>query len=167
MRLERLRRNELRRKYLAAIFFILFIAIGTIIFDLIKPFLNPEFGIHPTELLIAFGVAEIFFTGSVLVILRSCQIDLHFDRGSVKSSWDFFKRLHNLRGLKINCWNRTAMSAWLINRVSWITPLVYLSIRGWNKFPWIVHLLILFEILSTVGAGYSAVEIVRTEKDGE
>jgi len=154
-----------KRRFL--LYFLVFLVLGYLAFRNVKPYLNARYGIHPSEIALVFTIFECFFTGSVLIILKSSLYHENFNLRSAKGWWALLKRAHNLKGLRINIWNRLAVVAWIANRVSWILPLAYLIARGWGRLPWFVHVLIAAEMLSTIVAGYAAIETVRPDqKDG-
>lgn len=152
------------RKTRFSFFFALFLITAWVIFGLIKPYLTYKYGISPEEILLTFGISEIFFTGSILIILRSSLSHETFDLRTLAGLWKLIKRAHNLKGIKIQLWNKPAAAAWLVNRFSWILPITYLMVRGWDVFPWLIQLLLAAEIILTIGAGYSAIEAVRPEE---
>ncbi len=119
------------------------------------PYFNEKYSIDPYLVALMFGIAEIFFNLGIVIML--------WFSGARHIRWRTICKF-KIRKFKIDLRNRGALFGLWMNRISWIIPLSYVLIRGWNKFPWWVEALILLEIVITLAIGVGVLELVKHRK---
>lgn len=130
----------------------LLVILSTVISDILKPFLQENYGISWFELVTVFLCAELLFVLGIMIILWSYKKKATLNNVGLFELEDY--RISFSR-------NRGAFVGLVVNRVSWILPCVYFLYVGWSKFPWFVNLGLCLEILLTVWLGLIVVDLSK------
>jgi hypothetical protein len=147
----------MRRKIIIGILIVLALVFSFWLMKQVKPYFVEKYDIDPYLVGLMFLIAEVFFNlGIVIMLWFSGVKDIRW-----KTLWQF-----KLRKFKVNLRNPGALFGLWMNRLSWILPCLYLFVKGWNKFPWWVEVLIGVEIAITLAVGFGVLELTSpTEKD--
>jgi hypothetical protein len=120
----------------------LLLLVGWVLAEHIKPFITATYGMDAGVIFWLFVSAEALFNLSLLGVAWFSGLDVAL------------VRKEGIRHLRLDIHNRRAVFCWVLNRISWVVPFLYVLYAGWYHIPWAIKAATAVEILVTLLIGH-------------
>lgn len=140
-------------KFAFAIIFACVLVTSFYLVSLIKPYCVSRYGIDPIVVFILFLSAEAVFDLTLFAMA--------YWSGLINFGWRFIvnkKRLYKL----LNWRNPVVLVSWIVNRVVWVIPFLYILWVGWLVLPLVITVAIIIEIVLTFILGFMVLKPIWT-----